>query len=160
MKTLPTAVVLILLSVLLVLANQIYLGSVLPTVLYTLLTTLLIFLNVRREKTARKNLIARLNDLFDGGEPDPTAENDESALARRVSLARKSAEVREKRLREGTAHLSALVSDIAHQSKTPLASVRMYADMLGDGPEALAIRSETDRLSFLFDALVKLSRCE
>ena len=148
------------LSLLLIAANQVFLGSTVPTILYALAVGGLAVFFAAEEKKKRVRLIARLNALFDGGEADPTAENEESALARKVTLTRKSAEVREKRLDEGYRNLSSLVSDIAHQSKTPLTSVKMYAEMLGDSEEAAVIRNQADRLGFLFDALVKLSRCE
>ena len=159
MKPIPTILALIFLSVLLVLANQYRLGSVVPTVVYTVLAVGLILRNALREKKKRADLVARLNALFDGGEADLTAENEESALARRVVLTRKAQTVREEKLRQGYEHLSSLVSDIAHQSKTPLASIRMTAETL-DSREGEVIRAQSDRLTFLFDALVKLSRCE
>jgi len=159
MKPIPTILALIFLSVLLVLANQYRLGSVVPTVVYTVLAVGLILRSALREKKKRADLVARLNALFDGGEADLTAENEESALARRVVLTRKAQTVREEKLRQGYEHLSSLVSDIAHQSKTPLASIRMTAETL-DSREGEVIRAQSDRLTFLFDALVKLSRCE
>ena len=162
MKPIPTILALIFLSVLLVLANQYRLGSVVPTVVYTVLAVGLILRSALWEKKKRADLVARLNALFEGGEADLTAEHEESALARRVVLTRKSQTVREEKLRQGYEHLSSLVSDIAHQSKTPLASIRMTAETLDsrEGPEGEVIRAQTDRLTFLFDALVKLSRCE
>ena len=159
MKPIPTILALIFLSVLLVLANQYRLGSVVPTVVYTVLAVGLILRSALREKKKRADLVARLNALFDGGEADLTAENEESALARRVVLTRKAQTVREEKLRQGYEHLSSLVSDIAHQSKTPLASIRMTAETL-DSREGEVIRAQSERLTFLFDALVKLSRCE
>ncbi len=159
MKPIPTILALIFLSVLLVLANQYRLGSVVPTVVYTVLAVGLILWSALREKKKRADLVARLNALFDGGEADLTAENEESALARRVVLTRKAQTVREEKLRQGYEHLSSLVSDIAHQSKTPLASIRMTAETL-DSREGEVIRAQSERLTFLFDALVKLSRCE
>ena len=159
MKTFKTVLILILMSALLITMNQYYFGSAVPTILYAILTIVLVLRNEVSVRRSRKELVTRLNALFDGEEPDMTAESEDSALSRKVTLAHKSAEVREARLRDGYEHLSTLVSDIAHQSKTPLTSVKMYADMI-DGPEGAAIRSQTERLSFLFDALVKLSRCE
>ncbi len=159
MKPFPTVLTLFFLSVLLIIANQYRLGSALPTVVYAVLAVGLIRWNTLREKKKRADLVARLNALFDGGEADLTAENEESVLARRVVLVRKSAAVREEKLKQGYEHLSSLVSDIAHQSKTPLASIRMTAETLND-PKGEVIRAQTDRLGFLFDALVKLSRCE
>ena len=160
MKTPALLVSVLFLSVLLILANQFYLGSAVPTILYALSICGLVVLYAVDEKKKRIRLIERLEALFAGGEVDLSAENEESALARQVVLARKSAEVREARLEDGYRNLSALVSDIAHQSKTPLTSVQMYAEMLGDSEEAAVIRNQADRLGFLFDALVKLSRCE
>ena len=160
MRTLSFFAALLLLSALLCLSNQVFLGSTVPTILYALAVGGLAVFFAAEEKKKRVRLIERLNALFAGGETDLTAENEESALARQVVLTRKAAEVRGSRLDEGYRNLSSLVSDIAHQSKTPLTSVRMYAELLGDVPEADVIRDQTDRLSFLFDALVKLSRCE
>ena len=160
MKPVFAIAAVLVLSMLLISANQVFLGSPIPTALYVLAVCSLFFFSVREEKKKRVRLITRLNALFDGGEADPTAENEESALARKVILIRKSTEVREKRLDEGYRNLSSLVSDIAHQSKTPLTSVKMYAELLGDSEEAAVIRNQADRLGFLFDALVKLSRCE
>jgi signal transduction histidine kinase len=160
MRTLSFFAVLLLLSVLLCLSNQVFLGSAVPTVLYVLAVCGMAVFFAAGEKKKRVRLIERLNALFGGGEADLAAENEESALARQVVLTRKAAEVRGARLDEGYRNLSSLVSDIAHQSKTPLTSVRMYAEMLGDVPEATVIREQTDKLGFLFDALVKLSRCE
>ena len=160
MKPVFAIAAVLVLSMLLTAANQVFLGSPIPTALYALAVCSLFFISAREEKKKRVRLIERLKALFDGGEADPTAENEESALARKVTLTRKSAEVREKRLDEGYRNLSSLVSDIAHQSKTPLTSVKMYAELLGDSEEAAVIRNQADRLGFLFDALVKLSRCE
>ncbi len=160
MRTVSFFAALLLLSALLCLSNQVFLGSTLPTMLYVLAVGGLAALFAAGEKKKRVRLIERLNALFGGGETDMTAENEESALARQVVLTRKAGEIREARLDEGYRNLSSLVSDIAHQSKTPLTSVRMYAEMLGDCPEAAVIRDQTDKLGFLFDALVKLSRCE
>ncbi len=159
MKPFPTVITLVLLSVLLIIANQYRLGSALPTAVYAVLAVGLILWNALREKKKRADLVARLNALFDGGEADLTAENEESALARRVVLVRKSAAVREEKLKQGYEHLSSLVSDIAHQSKTPLASIRMTAETMSS-PTGEVIRAQSERLGFLFDALVKLSRCE
>ncbi len=160
MKMFSFFAALLLFSVLLCFSNQIFLCSAVPTVLYVFAVGALAAIFAAEEKKKRVRLIERLNALFGSGETDLTAENEESALAQQVVLTRKADEVREARLDEGYRNLSALVSDIAHQSKTPLTSVKMYAEMLGNSPEAAVIRDQTDKLGFLFDALVKLSRCE
>ena len=61
-----------------------------------------------------------------------------------------------------------LVSDISHQVKTPVSNLKMATDTLLEKPMTEAertdfirgIRSQTDKLDFLFQALVKTSRLE
>lgn len=61
-----------------------------------------------------------------------------------------------------------LVSDISHQVKTPVSNLRMATDTLLARPVTdqertdflQGIRSQTDKLDFLFQALVKTSRLE
>lgn len=66
----------------------------------------------------------------------------------------------DRRVTESYRNLAALVSDIAHQCKTPLTAAAMYAEMLAPSVEAEAIGEQTGKLQFLLDALVKLSQCE
>ena len=63
--------------------------------------------------------------------------------------------------------LSALISDISHQTKTPLSNLVLYGELLEQSPlddeqrrNITAIRMQTEKLQFLIDALVKLSRLE
>ena len=60
-----------------------------------------------------------------------------------------------------------LISDISHQTKTPIANLLLHSELLMESDltdeqrESLdAIRSEAEKLRFLVDALVKLSRLE
>ena len=64
--------------------------------------------------------------------------------------------------------LQRLVSDVSHQVKTPVSNLKMVTDTLLSRPvteeeqrEFLqGIRNQTDKLEFLFQALVKISRLE
>ena len=64
--------------------------------------------------------------------------------------------------------IKTLISDISHQTKTPIANILLYMQLLGeqdDLPEAcknLAAQAETqvEKLRFLVDSLVKASRLE
>lgn len=63
--------------------------------------------------------------------------------------------------------LKELVSDISHQTKTPLANIKLYQEMLSDevdtpeGKEYLTKMSkQTDKLDFLLQSMVKMSRLE
>lgn len=63
--------------------------------------------------------------------------------------------------------IKTLIADISHQTKTPIANLLLYCELLGEQPlgeEAAgyvgALHSQTDKLKFLIDSLVKLSRLE
>ena len=63
--------------------------------------------------------------------------------------------------------LKELISDISHQTKTPIANLVLYGELL-EGSELSAeqksnvnaILTQTEKLRFLIDSLVKLSRLE
>lgn len=64
-------------------------------------------------------------------------------------------------------NLKKLVSDISHQTRTPLSSILLYAELMEDAAEtenakelARQILSQTKKLEFLIQALVKMSRLE
>ena len=63
--------------------------------------------------------------------------------------------------------IKTLISDISHQTKTPIANLLLHSELLQESglndeqQESLdAISSEAEKLRFLVDALVKLSRLE
>ncbi|MBS5149977.1 MAG: HAMP domain-containing sensor histidine kinase [Butyricicoccus pullicaecorum] len=65
------------------------------------------------------------------------------------------------------ARIQALIGDIAHQSRTPIANILLYTGLLAeepltDGQRALVDQaiSQTEKLGFLIDSLVKTSRLE
>lgn len=77
---------------------------------------------------------------------------DESLLAREKQQ-------RQKEIIQG------LISDIAHQTLTPVANLKLYAELLGeelegDWEELYTIREQAEKLDFLIQSLVKLSRME
>lgn len=64
-------------------------------------------------------------------------------------------------------NLKKLVSDISHQTRTPLSNILLYAELMEDQAEtedtkklARQILSQTKKLEFLLQALVKMSRLE
>lgn len=64
--------------------------------------------------------------------------------------------------------IKSLISDISHQTKTPLANIRLYAELLGENDDLPAevadlvnqVRFQSEKLNFLVQALVKTSRLE
>lgn len=60
-----------------------------------------------------------------------------------------------------------LISDISHQTKTPLANIKLYAELLKeadlsaeDADNAMRLYKQADKLDFLIRTLVKMSRLE
>lgn len=63
--------------------------------------------------------------------------------------------------------IKTLISDISHQTKTPISNILLYSELLEEEElsetakeNILALHEQTDKLKFLIDALVKLSRLE
>ena len=80
-------------------------------------------------------------------------------------LAASAAEARA--LQEERDKIKSLIADISHQTKTPIANVLLYAQLLGEQPlppegrDCLAaLESQTEKLRALIEALVKTSRLE
>lgn len=73
-------------------------------------------------------------------------------------------------LEKEKAGVKSLVSDISHQTKTPMTNIKMYAQLLEENLEKGSLESnqkliqeiirQTERLDFLIQSLTKLSRLE
>lgn len=75
--------------------------------------------------------------------------------------------LREQKNEKERAQLQSLISDIAHQSRIPLANQKIYLDLLAEevhseeGMQALdSLAHQTGRLQFLMESMIKLSRME
>lgn len=141
-------------------ANSLYVGSIGPTVCYAALTGILAAGFTLYERMRRRRLLDDMQKALDGNEDFVAEESEIAPIARQLKYKRSEEETRDRRVTESYRNLAALVSDIAHQCKTPLTAAAMYAEMLPPSAEAEAIGKQTGKLQFLLDALVKLSRCE
>jgi signal transduction histidine kinase len=73
-----------------------------------------------------------------------------------------------KNLRAEKNKIESLIADISHQTKTPLANILLYTSLLNEREElsndcknlAAQAAAQTEKLRFLIDALVKMSRLE
>ena len=116
-------------------------------------------------------LCQTLDHMIEGNEVPLRPEDSETTLARichRLSRLYQIMQENRRKVDEERQELQSLISDISHQVKTPVSNLKMAADTLLEKPVSEAeridfirgIRSQTDKLDFLFQALVKTSRLE
>lgn len=123
-----------------------------------------------RRRTAR--LLARLDEMLaaamDGSFTEQRFDESRlSALESRLAQYLAASSVSAQNLQAQKDQISALVSDISHQTRTPVANLQLYAQLLAEqplGPEgracAEAIEMQAQKLQSLIEALVKTSRLE
>ncbi len=117
-------------------------------------------------------LLKRLDDMLEKAITQGFTEEDydESLLsAVETKLARylASSTVSARNLQAEKDKIKALIADISHQTKTPLANVLLYAQLLSEQPLAeesrgcvTALEGQAEKLQSLIEALVKTSRLE
>ena len=117
------------------------------------------------------DLCQSMDRMISGGEEPARAEDRETIFARisyRLSRLYGILQENRRKVEEERRELQALVSDISHQVKTPVANLKMVTDTLLAKPvtererqEFLqGIRSQTDKLEFLVQSMGKASRLE
>lgn len=120
----------------------------------------------------RKNW-ERLNQMLDEGIRGEFEESkyDESELSKVESKWKRflqDSAMAKQNLETEKANIKGLISDISHQTKTPMANIKLYSELLSeqleeDGMEAELlgqIQAQAQKLEFLIQALTKLSRLE
>ena len=116
-------------------------------------------------------LCQTLDHMIEGNEVPLRPEDSETTLARichRLSRLYQIMQENRRKVDEERQELQSLISDISHQVKTPVSNLKMAADTLLEKPVSEAERidfirgifSQTDKLDFLFQVLVKTSRLE
>lgn len=130
----------------------------------------LVIVAVDRQKTVRtiKHLDAMLEAAIDGRFTEETYDESRlSALESRLARYLTSSALSARKVQEQKDQISALISDISHQTKTPVANLQLYAQLLAEQPLtpqgtecAQAISAQADKLQILIEALVKTSRLE
>lgn len=147
------------------------LGGVMLTACTLVWISLLVLFFSRRLSVFTGDLCRTLDNMISSNE-EPGQVSDSETLFARIShrLSRLYSIMQENRCKvdEERQELQRLVSDISHQVKTPLSNLKMVTDTLLIKPVTdqeridflQGIRSQTDKLDFLFQALVKTSRLE
>lgn len=117
------------------------------------------------------SLCRTLDGMIDGSERPQVDMEVETSLARishRLEQLYNIMQTNRRKVEEEKAELQTLVSDISHQTKTPIANLKMINDTMqtrkmpeGKLQEFLqASGSQLDKLDFLIQAMVKTSRLE
>lgn len=119
-----------------------------------------------------KRIMRQLDDMLDMAIRDEFQETafDESirsSVEARLADYLSASAVSARNLRTEKENIKALISDISHQTKTPLANILLYTQLLSeqDLPEAsracaAALEGQAEKLQTLIESLVKLSRLE
>ena len=125
----------------------------------------------KRLSVFTSELCRAMDQMISGSEEPMHAADGETLFARigyRLSRLYDIMQENRRKVDEERQELQMLVSDVSHQVKTPVSNLKMVTDTLLSKPvteeeqrEFLqGIRNQTDKLEFLFQALVKTSRLE
>lgn len=121
---------------------------------------------------SQKKLLERLDKMLEEGINGTFAESsyDESELSRLEAKWYRyltSSKLAYQKTKEEQGRIQEMVSDVSHQTKTPLANILLYADLLreqnlDETSRKLVeeIRQQSEKLDFLIQSLVKTSRLE
>lgn len=133
-----------------------------------LLAVLLVLLSRRRTARIIDRLDAMLTQAMEGSFTGESFDESrmsslESRLAQYLSAAQTSAV----NLKSQRDQINGLISDISHQTRTPVANLKLYSQLLEEQPMndqardcARAISAQAEKLESLMEALVKSSRLE
>ena len=122
-------------------------------------------------------VLRRLNEMLDSAldgsfEEYHYDETELSKIETKWNRFLSSSSLARKNIEKEKANLQSLVSDISHQTKTPVANMKLYAELLEEGiarenPDreqmlfmAGELKKQAARLAFLMQALTKMSRLE
>lgn len=117
-------------------------------------------------------IMDRLNRMLEhaiAGEPVETSydETKMSALETKLVQYLEMNQLGKQQLEAQKERINALISDISHQTKTPIANMLLYSELLAEEitdeksrKMLAAIHMQAEKLSFLTQALVELSRLE
>lgn len=142
-------------------------GWILAAVVAILCAALLLWRR-RREQALFARLEAMLTAATNGTfHESDFSETIVSSLESQLAQYLQSGTDAAQRLSEQRDQIATLVSDVSHQTKTPVANIRLYSQLLAEQPlpaEAqecvIAIATQTEKLDGLIAGLVKSSRLE
>ena len=120
----------------------------------------------------RRRLIDSIEEMLEAARKGSFKEHDFdesrfSALENSFSDYLLTSEISAERVKREKDKIKTLIADISHQTKTPIANIQLYSELLDEMelPQSakectLQLHAQTEKLSFLITSLVKLSRLE
>jgi signal transduction histidine kinase len=124
--------------------------------------------NSRKNKKVLDHIEKMLGDAVKGDfREEHFSEDRESKIASKLADYLQSSALSAENVRKDRDKIKTLIADISHQTKTPITNLLLHSELLretelsDDQRESLeVIGNEAEKLRFLIDALVKLSRLE
>lgn len=122
-------------------------------------------LNVRKER----RLLIRLENMIDDAacerfEISKYTEEELSLVESKLKRLIERSSLSKEAQKEQKELIQKLISDIAHQTLTPVSNLKLYSELLKekymDDEMIDAVSEETEKLNFLISALIKVSRLE
>lgn len=111
-----------------------------------------------------------LDAVIRGQEPAKTGEMEDSLLGKVNEKLYRVNHILQKKEQESAGNreqMKELISDISHQTRTPIANQKIYLEILKSRPLSDDVKGfveklehQTDKLDFLFQSMVKMSRLE
>ena len=138
------------------------------SVLALLAAAAVIVYDRRKTKKTLRTIDAMLDDALNGAYAESAwDESTLSAVEAKLARALRSSDLSARSLRQQKAKLEELVADISHQTKTPIANILLYAQLLEEqdlpeeaGELIASLTGQSEKLRTLIEALVKTSRLE
>ena len=121
-----------------------------------------------RQKQVMDGLSDMLEAAINGTFSETTFdESRQSSLENRLAQYLAASELSVRSIDVEREKIKELITDISHQTRTPLSNILLYTELLEEEPLGEAaqdsvkkLRQQSEKLQFLMDALVKLSRLE
>lgn len=119
-----------------------------------------------------KRLLYRIQHMLDAAmegtfQEDIFDESLYSATENRLAGYLEASEISARKTAEEKERIKTMIADISHQTKTPLANILLYTELLREQEQPVESREglelladQAQKLQFLIDSLVKLSRLE
>lgn len=145
--------------------NEIGCSIVLLCVVAVVIT---ILYNRRKTQSTMEKIENMLDNAMNGTFSESTFDESKlSALETKFAHYLSSAETSSQNMAQEKNRIKALIADISHQTKTPIANLMIYSELLLEDElpasaraNAETINHQSEKLCFLIDSLVKLSRLE